>query len=337
VSVNYQDYYKVLGVERNASQDDIQKAYRKLARKYHPDINKEKGAEDKFKLLNEANEVLKDPEKRRLYDSLGSNWKAGQEFKPPPGYEEMFKSFGQGGAGRRQQGGVQFDFGGGGGGFSDFFSAIFGGGTGGFGGPDLEDLFGPGASSGGRAAHQGQTLTADITIPLEDAFNSATRNITLQLQEVQPNGRSRVIPRTYAVTIPPGTKEGSSIRLAGQGAKGSRGGAGDILFKVHFAPHPRFSADGFDLVSPLKISPWEAVLGAKVEVQTLSGAVKLAIPAGSQSGQKLRLKSKGLPIDKNSRGDMFVELKIVVPDTLSAAERELFEKLSKESHFNPRR
>ncbi|MBX7138843.1 MAG: DnaJ domain-containing protein [Oligoflexia bacterium] len=337
MSVNYHDYYKILGVERNATQDQIQKAYRKLARKYHPDINKDKGAEEKFKELNEANEVLKDPEKRKLYDSLGANWKAGQEFRPPPGYEQFFS---QQRGGRPGRGGMQFEFGGGGaGGFSDFFDMLFGAGGGGF-----ESIFGAGGAGmggmggmGGRAA-AGESFNAELPIALEDAVHGATKQFSLELHEPQPDGTVRRTPKSYSVKIPAGTKEGSIIRLAGQGQPGSRGGqSGDLLLKVKFLPHRDFQADGFDLVGSLPVSPWEAALGTKVEARTLDGQVMVSIAPGSQSGQKLRLKGKGLPKSKTEKGDLYLEIKIVVPGTLTAEEQELMQKLGKVSKFNPRR
>ena len=333
MSINYQDYYKTLGVERSASQDEVQKAFRKLARKFHPDVSKEKGAEEQFKLINEAYEVLGDPEKRKLYDSLGSNWKAGQDFRPPPGFEEMFGR-GHGGAQSRGPAGMQFQFGGGAGdagGFSDFFSAIFGGlgGAAGFGGaqnifsqggaPGMEDLF------GGRSSHRPQSFTAELSISIEDAWSSNTKQVTLSMP-CDREGR-----RTYAVKIPPGTKEGSTIRLAAQGS-----GTAEILFKVHFTPDARYSADGFDIVSRVDLAPWEACLGARVKLATPGGELMLNVPAGSQAGQRLRLKGRGLPKSRELRGDMFAELRITVPTILGDKERALFEELASTSSFKPR-
>ncbi|RMG41106.1 MAG: J domain-containing protein [Candidatus Dadabacteria bacterium] len=339
--VQYQDYYSTLGVSRSASQDEIKKAYKKLARKYHPDINKEKDAEAKFKEINEAYEVLGDPEKRKLYDSLGSNWKAGQEFKPPPGFEELFKQH-MGGAGRggtfraSPGGGFSFEFSGspgGMGGFSDFFSSIFGG-LGGFGGAD--DLNGSFFQQRAQRPQKGQSVEAEITVSLEDAYRGATRQIALDFVSESANGQRIRTPKKFKVKIPPGTKDGSVIRLKGQGAEGSAG-PGDLLLKVKIAPHPRYKLSGSDIITTVPITPWEAALGGKINVQTLAGEVAVSVPAGSQSGQKLRLRGKGMPKKGGGHGDLLIELKIAVPKKLSAKERELFEKLSKESSFDPRK
>lgn len=335
--VEYRDYYKSLGIERGASQQDVQRAFRKLARKYHPDVNKDKGAEEKFKEINEAYEVLGDAGKRKLYDSLGANWRAGQDFRPPPNWQEMFGGSSEGFQGRRSsRQGPHFSFGRGG--FSDFFDAIFGSTT--FGAPGFDDLFGQstGTSSRKDQPQDGQSYSAELSISLEDAYTSASRQVTLQMLEQQPDGRLKQIPKTYSVKIPPGTRDGATIRLSGQGAGGTSGGrSGDLLLKIHFAPHPFMRVEGFDLHTTVLLAPWEAALGAAIEVRTLDGGVKLNVAPGSQSGQKLRLKGKGLPKDKSSRGDLYAELKIVVPSTLTADERGLFEKLASSSRFNPRK
>jgi curved DNA-binding protein len=324
MAVTFQDYYQTLGVNRAASQDEIRRAYRKLARKYHPDVNKAKDAEEKFKQVNEAYEVLKDPEKRKLYDQLGANWKAGQEFRPPPGWENVHFEF------RGSPGAEEFDLGGG---FSDFFEMLFGGRRSAMGG----------GGAGGRAAKAtwsmaGQDHEAEITVRLEDSYYGATRTITLQGQEVDDQGRLRTTSRTYDVRIPAGVTDGSRIRLAGKGGPGIGGGSpGDLFLKARIEPHPRFRVDGHDLQVEVPVTPWEAALGATVEVPVVEGTANLKIPPGIQSGQKLRLRGKGLPRRDDRRGDLFAMVKIVVPKTLTERERELFAEMAKVSGFNPRR
>jgi curved DNA-binding protein len=332
--VQYQDYYQTLGVDRKASQDDIQKAYRKLAREFHPDMNKSKGAEERFRQVGEAYEVLKDPDKRKQYDALGSNWKAGQEFRPPPGWGT--RAGGRPGARASQRtGNVDFDDLGG---FSDFFSSIFGGMEG---SPFAE----PGTRGNGRTrqprALRGESHEVELTISLADAYHGTTRRISLDLVSTDPDGEESRTTKNYDVKIPPGTTEGSVIRLAGQGAQGSSGGAsGDLLIKIHIAPDPKFELSGHDLRTTVPIAPWEAALGAKVSVPLFGGAATVTIPPGSQSGQKLRLRGRGLPIrgakGEATHGDVLVELRIVVPKELSAEERRLYEELKKVSKFNPR-
>ena len=328
MSVQFQDYYETLGVTREATKEEIQKAYRKLARKYHPDVNKDPDAEDKFKEIGEAYEVLHDAEKRKRYDTLGSNWKAGQDFQPPPGWEDLFGSFANGGQGRTQT----FTFGNGGG-FSDFFGMLFGD------GPQAGAQFSSGdpfSSMGGGAFGQarqsgprkGRSHEAKITVSLSDAYNGAKKRITLGGLGTE---------KSYEVTVPKGITDGASIRLSGQGEPGLNGGpAGDLMLRVNIAPDPRFRLKGRDLYSTLAIAPWEAALGAKVNVPTVDGTVSLNIPAGSESGKQLRLKGKGLSAKDGKSGDLLVEVKIAVPKTLSTKEKELFEELKKESSFNPR-
>lgn len=311
MAVKFQDYYETLGVSRTASQEEIQRAYRKLARQFHPDVNKSKEAEGKFKLIGEAYEVLKDPDKRKKYDELGQNWKAGQEFRPPPGWE------GSNNAGRG--GGQGFDFRAGeGGDFSDFFEAFFGRSS-------------AGQGFGRRSANRdGRDAEADITITIEEAVNGTSRQLTLQSGD---DGASR----TLSVKIPAGVTEGSTIRLAGQGGPGvGAGQPGDVLLRVHLAEHPRYEASGHDLTTTLEIAPWDAALGAKLTVPTPHGSVTMTIPPGTSSGQKLRLKYKGLPHrGGNEAGDLFVRIRIVVPRELTPREHELFEKLKSESNFKP--
>jgi curved DNA-binding protein len=319
MSVKFQDYYEILGVNRNASEDEIKRAYRKLARKYHPDVNKDKGAEDKFKQINEAHEVLKDPEKRKLYDQLGPDWQAGQDFKPPPGWENVHFEFSGSGA-------ESFDFGRG---FSDFFEMLFGGRMGGGGRASARQ---------GSWVMRGQDHEAEIEIDLESAYRGGTRTLTLQGHEIDPQGQVRPKVQNIQVKIPAGVIDGTRIRLAGKGGEGMGGGPpGDLYLKVHIEPHPRFTLDGHNLQVEVPIAPWEAALGATVQVVTMDGTVNLKIPPGSQSGQKLRLRGKGFPKKGGERGDLIARLKIVVPKNLTARERELFEEMAKVSSFKARK
>jgi curved DNA-binding protein len=333
--MQFQDYYKTLGVERGASQDEIKKAFRGLSMKYHPDRNDAAGAEDKFKEVNEAYEVLKDPEKRARYDQLGSGFHAGQDFRPPPGWQNVdFNfNFGQGGPGPGGPGGPV--------GFSDFFEAFFGGA-----GPM------PGGGVGGARGRgprrdpfrnydprpsKGRSTEADLTITLEDAYHGAEKNLALDRVFTDFDGGRRNEKKTYAVKIPPGTTQGTKIRLKGEGQPGLGGGApGDLLMKVHIAPHDVFELHGHNLSARLYLTPWEAALGAKVGFETLDGEVKVTIPAGSQSGQKLRLKDKGLKKRGGARGNLELELLIRVPKELGDEERALLEKWRDLSEFKPR-
>ena len=320
MAVKFQDYYETLGVGRNASEDEIKKAYRKLARKYHPDVNKGEEAEEKFKRINEAHEVLKDPEKRKRYDQLGPDWQAGQDFKPPPGWEDVHFEFGNGAQAEA------FNFGGG---FSDFFETLFGGRMGG----------GAGAQARQTAwIMRGQDHEAEVEVSLEDAFHGATRTLTLQGHEVDAQGRVRPTTQNLKVKIPSGVTDGTRIRLAGKGGEGMGGGpTGDLYLKVKLEPHQRFRVAGHDLEVELPVAPWEAALGATVEVPIIDGTVKLKIPPGTQSGQKLRLRGKGLPRKGDDQGDLFARVKIVVPKDLSPREKELFSEMAKLSGFNPRK
>lgn len=329
MAIKFQDYYETLGVARTAKQPEIQKAYRRLARKYHPDVNKDKGAEEKFKQLSEAYEVLKDPQKRSQYDELGANWKAGQEFRPPPGWEGGAR-FARAGAGQ------QFDMGG----FSDFFEAFFGGaegikGASGRGGSRSFN-FGFGEQPNFGAAHEPQNTEATLSLMLEDAYRQSTKEISLENIEYDASGQPHSKTRVFRVKIPAGTTEGSVIRMAGQGVQMPDGRKGDLLLKIKFAPHPYFRIAGYDITTDLRLAPWEAALGAKVGVHTLDGEIKLTVPPGTQNGQKLRLKGKGLPKGGGEAGDMFAEIRILIPETLSSGERELLEKLAAVSRFNPR-
>lgn len=316
--MEYKDYYQILGVAKSASQDEIQKAYKKLARKFHPDVNREAGAEDRFKEIGEAYEVLKDAEKREKYDRYGSAWKQAQETgAPPPGWENLSFDFGS-----------ASDFGGGGfgsSGFSDFFDMLFGA-SGAAGSP-----FAGGFRTSGRGGFPtaGQDQESTIRLSLEEAARGGPRELVL----AEPGGGRR----TLTVNIPPGVKPGGKIRLGGQGGKGAGGAAGDLYLRVEILPHPELRLDGHDLHATVAVAPWEAALGGPVSVPTLAGPVTVKIPAGSSSGKRIRLKGKGFPVRKGDPGDLFAELRIVVPETLTPRERELYEELAKVAQFQPRR
>jgi|HubBroStandDraft_6_1064221.scaffolds.fasta_scaffold148898_2 DnaJ-class molecular chaperone len=348
MAVKFRDYYEVLGVARAATEDELKKAYRKLARKHHPDVNPgDKSAEERFKEINEAYEVLSDPEKRKRYDQLGQNWKAGSDFTPPPGWEARRE--GTRGEGTRVEYGDFSDLFGGSGGagargsgdFSDFFETIFGGRR--------------GARTGPGFAMRGQDVEAEITLDLEALHHGASRSITFQTNERCPEcggtgvkdekvcptcHGAGVVARTKSldVNVPAGLREGSTIRLAGQGEPGSNGApAGDLFLHIRAEPHPIFAVTGEDDIQiELPVAPWEPALGAKVSVPTLDGPVEMTIPPASQGGQRLRLRNRGLSRRKGGRGDQYVKLKIVVPSRLTAKEKELFEKLAVESEFNAR-
>ncbi|NBW41468.1 J domain-containing protein [bacterium] len=327
--MKFQDYYETLEVSRDASQADIKKAFKKQARLFHPDVNKEPGAEDKFKQVNEAYEVLGDEQKRRQYDALGANWKNGQEFRPPPNWEDLFG--GQFGGGRETSRGQAF---GGGGGFSDFFEAIFG--SGGFqqagsGGTSYRDPFGQ------ARAVRGSNLETSIHITLAEAFSAGTKKVSFDLISTAQDGRRQKEKKSFNIKIPKGIQSGKVIRLAKQGAPGSSGGeAGDLLIRVFISEDSRFVVSDKNLLSDIQITPWEAALGTSLPIKTIDGTVTLKVPAGSQSGQKLRVKGKGYFDAKGNRGDLLLSTKIVVPKDLTKEEKELFEKLSNVSQFNPR-
>lgn len=330
--MKYLDYYAVLGVPRTATAEEIKKAYRKLARQYHPDVSKAPGAEAKFKEINEAYEVLSDPEKRKRYDALGSNWKMGQDFTPPPGWGGF--------EGASSGPGFCFEFGGAGGDFSDFFSALFGdlgirSGTrrrtaaspfsrfGGF-GPDeaaAEEIF----------TSQGRDFEAPLTVTLEELASRSPKSITLQVPPRRPDGTMAYQAKTFQVRIPVGATDGTRIRLPGQGENG-----GNLYLHLRVAPHPHFQLNGHDLEYTLPISPWEAVLGARIRIPTLEGQAALRVPPGTQSGARLRLPGKGLPTRHGSRGDLYVNVRIAVPEQPTPRERKLFEQLAAESTFDPR-
>lgn len=314
------DYYEVLGVNRSASQQDIQRAYRKLARRYHPDINKDPGAEDRFKQINEAYEVLSDEKKRARYDRFGEAWR-----QVPEGYDGPVPGAGpfggNSGGGRRvyvNTGGPGFgDAGFAGVDFEDLLGGLFGGrttGTGGFGGP--------------RVSAPGADTEAEMALSVEDAYAGGRRRITLQ---------TAAGPRSYEVSIPAGVADGQRIRLAGQGASGVGDGArGDLYLVVRLAPHSRYRVNGRDITVDLLVAPWEAALGASVPVETPGGPVQVQVPGGSSSGRRLRLRGRGMPNPKGPAGDLYAEVKIVVPPQPSDAERQLWQQLAATSGFDPR-
>ena len=313
--MEYKDYYKILGVERDAKEAEIKTAYRRLARKYHPDVSKEAKAEEKFKEVGEAYEVLKDTEKRQAYDQLGANWKAGQNFHTPPGWEDVFSNAnvsGSGFSGNASQGA----------GFSDFFESLFGGGFAQQGGGS--GFHHSGGFQQGGFQSKGADQHAGISIMLEDAYQGAKKNIRLS------NGRN------LDVKIPAGITTGKRIRLAGQGGVGAGGGPnGDLYLEVKITPHRLFKMDEKNILLDLPITPWEAALGARVEVPTLGGRVEAKIPAGSQSGKKLRLKNRGLK--GNPAGDQIVTLQIVLPTNGSEEDKSFYEDMQKRFEFDPRK
>ncbi len=322
--MEYKDYYETLGVARDASQPDIQKAYRKLARKYHPDVSKEADAENRFKEIGEAYEVLKDPEKRKKYDQFGQAWnQARQTGAPPPGWEGVQFDFGQG-AGAGGFGGAS--------GFSDFFEMLFGqAGMGGMGGFRGAGTAGFGRRPGGRPApRRGSDQEASISLTLDEAAHGGRRELTL----TDPaSGETK----TLAVKIPPGVKPGGRIRLSGQGLPGAGGGpAGDLYLRIEVLPHPRLQLEGTNLLAVVPIAPWEAALGGEAEIPTLNGSARIKIPPGTSSGRRIRLRGKGFPRPKGEAGDLYAELRIVVPEEATATEKELYEKLKEVSGFDPR-
>jgi curved DNA-binding protein len=283
--MQYKDYYEILGVGRAADADEVKRAYRKMARKYHPDVSKERNAEEKFKEVQEAYEVLRDPEKRAAYDQLGRDYRTGQQFRPPPDWAQRFG----------QQGGQRFNDVNG---FSDFFSSLFGG-------------------AAGAAPSEAEAGQLEVTV--EEAFAGTRRRVTLN-----ENGRSRSVD----LQIPPGVTEGQSLRIPGIGGRPS------LTFRIKLQPHPLFTLSGKDVQIELPLAPWEAALGAKVAVPTLGGRVELTIPAGAQSGQKLRLRGRGFP--GTPSGDQFVSIKLVTPAAQSKQAIEAYERMKNEFNFNPR-
>ena len=304
--MKYKDYYEVLGVARDAKPDDIKRAYKRLARKFHPDVSTEPDAEERFKDVGEAYDVLRDQEKRAAYDNLGRGYHAGDDFAPPPGWESTF-NFGGGFSGEK------FDF-------SDYLDSLFGGRA--SGGDPFSGHF-------HNASARGGDERAKIVLTLEEALHGGERSLSLK------GGGARRNARTLKVKIPAGIQEGQQIRLAGQGQAGSGGRCGDLLLSVAFAAHPKFRADGKDIHMDLPITPWEAALGASVKVPTLGREVDLKVPAGSQTGRKLRLKGKGLGGSK--AGDQYVTLQIMTPAAEGESAKRFYRSMADEFDFNPRK
>ena len=313
--MEFKDYYQTLGVARDATADEIRKAFRKLARKYHPDVSKEADAEARMQDINEANAVLSDPEKRAAYDQLGRNYRPGQDFHPPPDWDAGFEFSGQGFSPHEAAN------------FSDFFAELFGrmGGAGprGF------------QSQAGHFRSQGEDHHAKVLLDLEDAFTGATRQLGLRVPRLDAQGRVSVDTRTLNVKIPRGVRAGQVLRLAGQGSPGMGGApAGDLLLEVQFKPHPRMRADGRDIHLSLPVTPWEAALGAVVTVDLPVGQINVRIPENAQSGRQLRVRGKGIPGEPV--GDLLLAIQVVLPPADTPRAKELYETMAKELAFNPR-
>ncbi len=311
--MEYKDYYKIMGVERDATQDQIKRAHRKLARKYHPDVSKEPDAEAHFKEAGEAYEVLKDPEKRAAYDQLGKEWKAGQDFRPPPDWDAGFEF--RGGGYTAADAGVH----------SSFF----------------EELFGRGhahpSGTGGRRTFRirGEDHHARVLIDIEDNFGGATRSISLRVPELTEDGHVTTRERTLSVRIPKGIRPGQQIRLAGQGGPGFEGAeSGDLYLEVEFRDHPLYSVQGVDIYLDLPITPWEAALGAGIQAPTPTGVVDIKIPANSMQGRKLRLKGRGLT--GKQPGDLYVILQVALPPADSDVAKTMYKQMEDQLGFNPR-
>jgi curved DNA-binding protein len=315
MAVTFQDYYETLGVSRTATEDEIKKAYRKLARKHHPDVNpNDKSAEEKFKKINEAYEVLSDKDKRQKYDRFGENWKTGEQFSPPPGY------------GPQPGGGTYTYTTSDGGDFSEFFQQFFGPGMG------FQVPFEGGRGAGSQRRRpgfstRGSDIEAELPVTIEEAFHGTQKQFTIR--------RGDGTTKTYKVKIPEHSFAGKQIKLAGQGEPGTTT-AGDLILTLAYQNHPFYDIESFDLYRELDVAPWEAVLGAKVPMETLDGNVRLTIPAGTQNGLKLRLANRGLYRSDTSRGDLYAMVNIEIPEHVTAKERELWEKLRDTSKFDPR-
>ena len=312
--MEFRDYYKVLGLEKISSQDEVKRAFRKLARKYHPDVNKEADAEDKFKEVGEAYEVLKDPEKRAAYDQLGANWQAGQDFQAPPEWDAGFEYSGGGGNASDHSA------------FSDFFETLFG-----------RTQTSNSKYQGGRGEFHapGQDHHAKIMIDLRDSFEGATRSISLRAPALDSSGHVAVKERSIKVSIPKGVTDGQHIRLAGQGSPGfGKGRAGDLYLELHFHTDPIFRSIERDVYFDLPITPWEAALGGKVKSPTPTGNVDITVPQNARTGQKLRLKGRGIP--GKPPGDLFAVLQIMIPPIESENDKKFYEQMAREMDFNPR-
>ncbi len=309
--MEFKDYYETLEVKRDATQDEIKRSYRKLARKYHPDISKEEDAEAHFKQVGEAYEVLKDSEKRLAYDQLGANWQAGQDFRPPPDWDQGFEHQGDGISEAQ---------------FSDFFESLFG-------------QRGHDNAHGGRAQREfhahGMDSHARVQIDLEDAYHGGQRMLTLKHSELNPQGQAELRERTLNVRIPKGVRQGQQIRLAKQGGAGiGEGDKGDLYLEIEFARHPLYHVEGKDVYLDLPVTPWEAALGATIKVPTPDGAVDLKVPANSASASKLRLKGRGIPAKQS--GDFYVTLQVALPPASNEAEKQAYREFEKALDFNPR-
>jgi len=319
--MEFKDYYQLLGLTRDASADDIKKAYRRLARKYHPDVSKESDAEARFKEIGEANEVLKDPEKRAAYDRLGANWRAGQDFQPPPDWNAGFEAPGRGFGG---QGPGQEDY-------SDFFETLF-----------RRGFNEAGAARGGQAGPRGgfhangEDHHARIQIDLEDAYHGAKRSLSLRMPQIDEQGGVTSREHTIEFTVPKGVRAGQHVRLAGQGGPAiGQGKPGDLYLEVSFRPHPRYRIDQRDVYLDLPVAPWEAALGAQIEVPTPAGSVELTIPAGSGAGRKLRLRGRGIP--GATPGDFYFVLQIALPPADSQPARAVYAGMQSQfKDFRPR-
>ncbi|HEV7814388.1 MAG TPA: DnaJ C-terminal domain-containing protein [Janthinobacterium sp.] len=309
--MEYKNYYAALGVDKSASADEIKKAYRKLVRKYHPDVSKEKDAEKRTKELNEAYEVLGDSEKRAAYDELGRGQRPGQEFRPPPDWGAGFEP----GFGAAAGGGMPDD---------DFFADLF------------AHVGGRRRAGGAAFQMRGEDSHATIVIDLADAYQGATRSISLRVPQVDAQGRVITQERTLSVTIPKGVTAGQQLRLSGQGQPGSGGApAGDLYLEIQFRPDPRYRVDGRDVTATVPVAPWEAALGAQIDVQTPSGTVTVTVPENSQTGRKLRLKGRGIPAAPP--GDLYLMLEVVLPPANTGRARELYQTMAREMDFDPRR
>ncbi len=310
--MEFKDYYQIMGLARDATQDEIKRTYRKLARKYHPDVSKEADAEKKFKELGEAYEALKDPEKRAAYDQLGAQWKQGEEFKPPPDWDAGFEF--------RGGGYTEADASA----FSDFFESLFG-----------QAAHGAGHRTRAGAGMRGEDHHAKIVIDIEDAFHGGQRQIQLRMPQLSEDGHVRTRDRTLNISIPKGILPGQHIRLTGQGGPGfGNSPAGDLYLEVEFKPHRWYRADGADLYLDLPVAPWEAALGATVSVPTPQGTVDLKIPTGSKAGSKLRLKGRGLP--GRQPGDLYAVVRIALPPADDEAAKQAYRDMRDKLAFNPR-